>query len=712
MNNELLQNIDIFIDKYKWTPASVGGVPNYTPTTFMYAFSPQNIWKFYPFTQTYNCVNFKYIGKDDFYFTIQSFDDGQESFPAIKIVKNEQNTNEYFIQINLNPIGGLLELQHLVQALDFYNLQNPYDPYLNKQVLSYWTNSPTAKIIYSPQTLFKVMGLGFNLVTNINQVNFFSDTEPNLIETISAKEYIIDLGNLEYTFEQADDDKGVNELYFEDSTINFKLSGIYNNSKLYDFFGINKDTGYYGYMIRIIKNLHDEIIWRGCVNQNSITEQFSVNLDSEIIDVQGLGFLKEFKNYYKNVPLPHDQTINWIYDTIYPGTIKINHRILLIDLLRDYIFDNQYINIEMESSIVDYYIKRDPLFAINKTSPNYNFCLFKSGYCRISDSGNVNCYDFLKKLCNAMGWQFYFLKDTLYIKNRSSNSNVTTTLNSNNFIEEYTTIKKTPYNYFNKIVLMDGQQVYGNKATPNTPSQVTSHYFYIFSTTTDTGNIYNNGNIIYGKKAIPFSGLPLNWTGNGWINSHDVLNSFIKYNSEDGDNWNYRSYRWNPKLSAYPPYVELFETHNNNISKNDTLFLDCGDTGERGAVYWTTGDPNYEFQNKFWDNPSSNPIGDYGFWYTGNYGNMLFKIQDDGKWFTYLDYVMTKQFEDNFKKLYDTKTTNVINTKYDANLLDNIMDNFTIINNAALEGTWVINKFIYDFKEETTELELQKKSTI
>jgi len=96
------------------------------------------------------------------------------------------------------------------------------------------------------------------------------------------------------------------------------------------------------------------LIWRGCVNQDSVTEKFSTGNDNKTLKKQGLRFLEEFSKYYSAQPIPNPNALPW--ENAINGTIGIDG-IKLKTFLQNYLFTNRYTEIIMEQSIQDYYLE-------------------------------------------------------------------------------------------------------------------------------------------------------------------------------------------------------------------------------------------------------------------------------------------------------------------------------------------------------------------
>ena len=490
--------------------------------------------------------------------------------------------------------------------------------------------------------------------------NFFSEDERTLIETINIKDYLIDLGTLNYTFDNADDEKGINNLYFEDSDISFTCSGIKNNRYLKTFFGINEDTSYIGYMIKIYKN--NTLKFKGIVNQESIEEIFSASEDSEQIKFQSLGRLKEFKNFYSNKSI-----------TI-PEALLNNKEILLIDLLK-YLFDSSEVNFILEPDIEEYWVTLDCKLE-KLDSVTTNFRLRKCSFGTIALNGE-NCWCFLNKLCNDYGWVFYSDNENFYLQNRSTDVLISSTLDYNKFIE-YTAIKEKYSFGFDCIVIPDGQFYGGNNSGFGDIRRASG--FLIF--TNKSGDTKND---------IPFYQM----TGSHGFGF--VGGIWQKIKKIDGTNWTYQIIT----DDSTNHYGALEYT----LDSTKILFLDGGNTSDHGWVFDTSNGVNRP-QNGITDGEGG--VREFDVFYTGNYGGCLFKKLSGNKWQMYYDYVKTEKFANNYLKYRQTNASNKIKVKYYGTDISPLTK-FTIVNNDELSGTWTINTINYDFKLEEVEFELQKK---
>ena len=139
---------------------------------------------------------------------------------------------------------------------------------------------------------------------DIEDVNLFSGVSPQTEEQIDIKDYLIDMGELSYDFDEAEKENGENQLFFVSSDITFKLSGIENNDYLKTYFGLYTDTDYIKWHIKILPTGTSTATWEGLINHESISLEQSPSDDSDQISITALSFEKEFKSYFQGKPLP------------------------------------------------------------------------------------------------------------------------------------------------------------------------------------------------------------------------------------------------------------------------------------------------------------------------------------------------------------------------------------------------------------------------
>lgn len=149
-------------------------------------------------------------------------------------------------------------------------------------------------------------------------VNFFSDAEKTLIETVDLKDWITKIGKAKFTNENTREIAGFNYFYFEDSDLSVTIKGNSSNNYFSDFFEIFTNEINVKWLIKIYNFDESELLYTGIVNINKPKQTRKRNENGNMeIDFLSLGMVKEFRDYYANVALTNPNEINWTYETIH-----------------------------------------------------------------------------------------------------------------------------------------------------------------------------------------------------------------------------------------------------------------------------------------------------------------------------------------------------------------------------------------------------------
>lgn len=206
-------------------------------------------------------------------------------------------------------------------------------------------------------------------------INFFSSVQPDSTEPILLNNYLIDMDDLEYTFDDTKYINYTNLINKEASDITFEISGIENNKFMQSYFEVFSDTTFIKYLIKIVEKSTNKLLWIGIVNQNRVTEPFTPTRDSEIISVHVIGLEKEFKEYYSEKKLPDADNISWeknikipiTYPT--PPTIPIKK---FDNLLNNDLFNSNFLQTEIENDIKNKYVSKISNFYYHNEGFNNN----------------------------------------------------------------------------------------------------------------------------------------------------------------------------------------------------------------------------------------------------------------------------------------------------------------------------------------------------
>jgi hypothetical protein len=300
----------------------------------------------------------------------------------------------------------------------------------------------------------------------------------------------------------------------------------------------------------------------------------------------------------------------------------------------------------------------------------------KSGYERFWASG-MSRYEWFSTLCASMGWVFYYWNDNFFIKNRSSDLLDTKALDYQKIIDLEVS-KDSGYNTFKHVLVLDG---------------------VIFGTD-ESGGGQSRGarfNMITAFDTTPNQTW---WTRlNGTLlNEHDIGWRFMMYWNEDDSAWRYVIREWD----ASHHYGQNIIT----IPKEQLARINAGDS----KAYWTGYRANNGTYFLFTEG-ESNEISGNEIRFKGCTGSMLFKIVRNSITDTYLDYVKTDLFKNNFLKFYYQKTSRKMDVKYKEAILNPLVI-YSIINNTSgndYDGIWIGNSMSINLNENTTKINLQLK---
>jgi len=270
------------------------------------------------------------------------------------------------------------------------------------------------------------------LTDDINEVNFYSGLEPDLLATIDLSDYIEARSSVVFKKLREEIDR------FQDS---LKLYGVMNDlklelsnlvkPKLFDFFALdnNDSNSFLAYKI-LIKD-EGELISQGILKPNDIVYKQPLEPnDRDIIQVTIYEWGKEFKNYYSQGEMPDLSTPHnyWINQTFNGSTVEYITLTSLVEGLFG-IGDMEMMTdqgIDGNTSLRSWRMTRLPNM-INPQFSTDSLFWFQNGYDYIRENQKLSPFEFFKKLCNGMGWVFYFkiIDNELkfVVRNRKTNKN-------------------------------------------------------------------------------------------------------------------------------------------------------------------------------------------------------------------------------------------------------------------------------------------------
>jgi len=252
---------------------------------------------------------------------------------------------------------------------------------------------------------------------DINEVNFFSGLEPDLLDTIDLSDYIESRSSIVFKKSREEIDKFQDslKLYGTFDTLKLELSNLIQ-PKLFDFFALdNNDTNsFLTYKVFIYKG--DNLIAQGIIRANDfVYNQPLEPNDRDIIQCTIYEWAKEFKDYHSQGTMPDLSTPHnyWINQTFNGSTVEYITLTSLVEGLFG-IGDMEMMTdqgIDGNTSLRKWRMVRIPNLINPQTDVNngdYPTYWQMNGYDYIRDNQNLSPFEFFKKLCNSMGWVFYF----------------------------------------------------------------------------------------------------------------------------------------------------------------------------------------------------------------------------------------------------------------------------------------------------------------
>lgn len=522
--------------------------------------------------------------------------------------------------------------------------------------------------------------------TGLSDVNIFSSVKPVSTEVINdLKPYMIDVSDITWDLDTTDEEDGKSNLFFEESDVTYELSGIVNNSYLIDFFGLYRDTTREKYLIQILDEKNGSFIHRGIVSQELIEITYSPAVDSEVIKITAMGYLKEFKAYYSGINLV-EGGFNWSTEENLPNVIHNSggHRTrgcsMQSLLQQNFSGGVTTINFILEPDVAEWFIIENPCLSKRQNYSGLrpdNTCWIKSSYERIRTNQEKR-FDFIRRLCNAMGWIFYYSDNNFYIKNRSP-IETPAVLDFNNVIE-YTLTKQKEESQYESVIILDGATGQGDGTGGGQLRGARFQYFGSHDST-PFGRWWTH---------IDYNGCLLHYHTAHW--------RMMRYYNENDNEWNY-------KITEFPLEgcsQNGMASNQISLSKKTMLRIDGGDTGEHG---W-----GYDIVNKVsFEREFSYEGGDYEVKFKGNYGNAMFKIDNNNQVYTYEDYVQSAVFRNNFVKFFRNNLARRVKLKYKG-IIVNPLQKYTFVNaREKFAGEWVTTSLKVDLKNEVSTIDLLLK---
>jgi hypothetical protein len=556
-----------------------------------------------------------------------------------------------------------------------------------------------------------VQGWEWPVGTDIDEINFFSDVIPTAITSeIDLMDYILDKDNngiseLKYDFDKVEPDgasaSGV--LFFTSGSINLRVTdGEINGLKMSDFFKIFEDTQRIKYKGKLFYD--GALLFQFTVHQDGLKTKFALaDKNSHVVDILAVGMEKEFRDYFSNKNLPATESVPWLWDGVHCGLNNIitSHYptrppassddslyYKVFTTVVESLFENAFItNYNYDNDVTEWFVGMDARFIKSEFTNGLHHN--RQGYDRLTKSG-LSRLKWFECTLNSMGWIYFILADTFYIKNRSGFELPVTEIDySSIHADGFEAGKRKPALTYDYIMFLSGAY-YGGDTFMLGGGIMKGERPVILTNKT---SLYKNTN---------------HWnTISGTVNSSYEIDAaggyiFTKYHHEDSETF------YISNITS----VDDYETK--GIPQSKILRIDTGAAQTMHwsrVVGWAGNDGAYD---KAADSPT---LGDEDMGYTGCCGDQMMKIiqgaqqlQNYSGRYGADGYVNTQQFINNFAKFWDNRTNHYMTVKL-IGLITNPLQNFKFINSGQTffdNAEFGIQTLKLNLVEELTELELLK----
>ncbi len=436
-----------------------------------------------------------------------------------------------------------------------------------------------------------------------------------------------------------------------------------------NYFRVGLNTTYVKWRVKIY--YENTMVHEGWVTPEGISygENQDSGIDTHSLEIRAKDSLTEIKDYFSTKRLISNQEINW--SNTHTGTGARNAR--FGDVLQQ---NFPGVKFYLTSAIADWKVMETPqIYIAPGVNQNIQPEMWLTSYERVYTS-EENRYDWLRRLCNDMGWiMFSFIENEslkIGIKDRSDSTLPLINLNSDRMMD-FSKTKELNNSNYDIIMIITGYMDGGDN-----PFTVSGKYIPGLkgARVIIVSNVYeSNYEIKHWGRLRRFS--------NGNIRFYWDNHRLIKYASEDEHNYHFH------RISGSNPHkTELMK-----IPRDKILLIDGGSA--------------HPFAMKLVVDKGINEghtvgvtqTGHYDMIYTGCYGEMLRK-----EGMGYSDYVKTAKFRANFEPFLTHMERQVVNYTQDSLLLS---PNYSVSGDGPLEGyTWDISSMEIDLINEITSFKL------
>lgn len=521
----------------------------------------------------------------------------------------------------------------------------------------------------------------FDTETDLNLISYFNyDTTSGTIRTKIPKKDIISVSNIKYDRNKVLTGDTLT-LMKKCGNITIELGTIDNDFK--NTFEVKSDFKHSLYFFYIVQD--NAVIFSGTATQENVSYSEKTEYDSERIKIEIKSLLNDFLAYFKTSDIDVNSADSaGIFDRdVY--NLGADYTSCYLDDFLKWLFFNNGAGFEVVNLTgYNWELSRSPFFyATNDFYLMVANGLRQVGAKNLGQDG-LTITDWFVKLCNAMGWDF-----ELVYTYTAFNPTVRLTLYNKSRIEYIISLDRADIDsieYENQfestvdyIVIEDGQ-VEGSTGY-NSPNAIPIKIISESETFSEEGRFFNQ---------------VLDEGGNYSLRPHSAPNYYMVENRLPDTNqveWGKVTYTdlnsWGSRTT------ERMYINNSGILKIETGSITLG------AVI--------DMSNKVqaFDRTELGSV-DYGVWYKGNYGSMIFSRD------TIMDYDLwsqTSKYRDNFLTILNTGNTDILTVKLNYMLTSYFYSNYNsvmITGDTYLNQNWHILECEINPNDETTKLKLKK----
>ena len=261
-------------------------------------------------------------------------------------------------------------------------------------------------------------------VTDLTEISFLSS--PSLrepLDTIELSDFILANSNPVFAYQKEDIDQSGSssslQLFGSYNSLTLELSNL-TDRNLISFFNFFDSASNFKIRYKIQAFYNEELIFQGVLSPDNIEYFHTAKIEGrETLNITIYSWEKEFKEYYSKKNLIHHDSLAWRNEDFGWEYITMSDFMFAFFGLRESVpgitpyppqlmyFDK---GIEGDKSLKDWNMVRyTRLDMLTDFYENYmNFFWFPNSYGHIQVNFEFSRFEFLKKLCNAMGWVFHY----------------------------------------------------------------------------------------------------------------------------------------------------------------------------------------------------------------------------------------------------------------------------------------------------------------